>query len=155
MTVVLRSSQHVNITKYLPVFTRKKNMAANQREQSAPLSEVADNFFNVRVANQLNLQEMEQLFLELKEKSVDYRNRCESEKAKYKHLKAAFAQMYSEYHKKDEVIAKLKKELGEAKAQLERNRCKKERMKQHLKTIYTDLVANSDDESEQPATAPQ
>lgn len=130
-------------------------MAANQQDQSAPLSEVADNFFNVRLANQLNLQEMEQLFLELKGKSVEYRNSYESEKAKYKTLKAVFAQMYSENNNKKEVIAKLTKELGEAKAQLARNRCKIDRMKQHLKTIYIDLVANSDDESEQPAAAPQ
>lgn len=122
-------------------------MTANQRDESFPLSEAVDNFFDIRVTNQINLQQMEQLFLELKQKSVDYRNRCESEKAKNKHLKAAFATMYSEYNKKDEEIAKLKKELDETKAQMERNRCKIERMKRHLKTIYSDLVANSDDEN--------
>lgn len=128
---------------------KKKNMAENQRNKSFPLSEAADNFCGIREANQLNLDQMEQLFLELKQKSVDYRNRCECEKAKNKTLKAAFAKMYSEYNKKDDEIAKLKKELDETKAQMERGRCKIERMKRHLKTIYIDLVANSDIEDEQ------
>lgn len=132
---------------------KKKNMAANQRAESFPLSQVTDNFFGIRVANQLNLQQMEKLFLELKQKSVDYRNRCESEKAKNKNLKAAFAKMYSECNKKDEEIAKLKKELGEAKTQMERHQCKVERMKRQLKIMYSDLIANSDGEDEQQAAA--
>lgn len=130
-----------------------KIMAANRREDSFPLTEAADNFFDIRVTNQMNLQQMETLFLELKQKSIEYRDRCESEKVKNQHIKAAFAQMYSEYRKKDDEILKLKRELGEAKAQLVRNQCKMEKMKQHLKSIYSDLIANSADENEHEAAA--
>lgn len=124
-------------------------MAENQRNESFPLSEAADNFCGIREANQTNLQQMEQLFLELKQKSALYRNRCEFEKAKNKTIKAAFAKMYCEFKKKDDEIAKLKKELNETKAQMERCQCKIERIKRNLKSMYIDLVANSDVEDEQ------
>lgn len=119
-------------------------MASNQQGPTYPYTEIAENFDEKRIENQMNLQQMEQMFGELIHKNIEYRNRCKSEQIKNDTLKSAFAKMYYELSRQCDENAKLKKELNIVHTKLKISENKYQRLQRKLKAIVLDT--DGDDE---------
>lgn len=118
-------------------------MTQNQQASSFSVSEIMENAGIIRMANQSNDQNMENLFQDLVTKTEEYRNRLQVSEAKVDTMKTVIAKQWHEINALHRKLGEVTKKLHIAESTAQINATKYNRIYGKLKGIILESACES------------
>lgn len=110
-------------------------MSANVQSSEFSVNDYVENAGEIRIAKQINDQNMHQLFEELAMKTQEYRNRWLASEAKVDSMKTVIAKQWHEINLLHRNLAEVSKKLRVAESTAQTNATKYNHMYQKLKGV--------------------